>query len=142
MSMHLVGPYLTTTRVRKPEFKMTKAKRELLTLDWMEHNRQLKRQGLPKISFEHYLDERRGIVPKIKPEKVKQDYTKPAYYIPPGRETVRHPSLNAGVGNAFKAPDKVYTGDAMLGIGQLHKSNMVPVFKREDAEAIAKMRRG
>jgi hypothetical protein len=30
----------------------------------------------------------------------------------------------------------------MLGIGMLHKSNLVPVFKAEDAEAIAKMRRG
>jgi hypothetical protein len=29
----------------------------------------------------------------------------------------------------------------MIGIGQLHKSNAVPVFKQEDAADIAKMRR-
>lgn len=52
------------------------------------------------------------------------------------------PSLDTGCGNAFKTPDKVYTGDMMVGIGQLHKSNAVPVFKRSDAVDIAKMRRG
>jgi hypothetical protein len=29
----------------------------------------------------------------------------------------------------------------MLGIGQLHKSNAVPVFRTEDAADIARMRR-
>jgi hypothetical protein len=36
---------------------------------------------------------------------------------------------------------KVYTGDKMLGIGTLHKSNAVPVFRQEEAEEMAKMRR-
>ena len=50
-------------------------------------------------------------------------------------------SRGTGVGNATKQKDKVYTGDKMLGIGQLHKSNSVPVFRQEDAVDIAKMRR-
>lgn len=57
------------------------------------------------------------------------------------RETPHYPSLNSGVGEATVAPKKVYTGTEMIGIGQMHKSNAVPIFKREDAEAIAKMRR-
>ena len=36
---------------------------------------------------------------------------------------------------------KVYTGTAMIGIGTLHKSNAVPVFKAEDLKDQAKMRR-
>jgi hypothetical protein len=36
---------------------------------------------------------------------------------------------------------KVYTGDKMLGIGTLHKSNAVPVFSQEEALDMAKMRR-
>jgi hypothetical protein len=36
---------------------------------------------------------------------------------------------------------KVYTGDKMLGIGTMHKSNAVPVFSKEDAVDMAKMRR-
>jgi hypothetical protein len=40
-----------------------------------------------------------------------------------------------------KKENKQYTGDAMLGIGTLHKSNAVPVFSSEEAVAMANMRR-
>lgn len=51
-------------------------------------------------------------------------------------------SIDTGTGIASKSPVNQYTGDAMLGIATMHKSNSVPVFKQEDAEAISKMRRG
>ena len=57
------------------------------------------------------------------------------------RETPHIPSLNTGFGNATKAPTKVYTGDKIVGIATLHKSNAVPVFHKEDAVEISKMRR-
>jgi len=61
---------------------------------------------------------------------------------PVGRTTTAHiPSRGDGVGSATMSAPKVYTGDKMLGIGQLHKSNAVPVFRSEDAHDIAKMRR-
>ena len=60
----------------------------------------------------------------------------------PKRSTKHIPSLDTGVGIAPKNPNKQYTGDAMLGIGVLHKSNSVPIFKQEDAIDISKMRRG
>jgi len=34
-----------------------------------------------------------------------------------------------------------YTGDYIIGIGQMHKSNGVPITRKEDAVAIANMRR-
>ncbi len=34
-----------------------------------------------------------------------------------------------------------YTGTKMLGVGQLHKSNAVPVFSQEEATDLARMRR-
>lgn len=60
---------------------------------------------------------------------------------PPGRETRHIPSRGDGLGSAAPSETKVYTGGNMLGIGQLHKSNAVPVFRSEDAEDIARMRR-
>ena len=57
------------------------------------------------------------------------------------RETAHYPSRGDGVGVAPKAEAKVYTGDKMLGIGQLHKSNGIPIFQQEDAKDLAKMRR-
>jgi len=60
---------------------------------------------------------------------------------PAGRTNTHHiPSVDTG-GNAVLAPAKVYTGSEMIGIGQLHKSNAIPIFKKSDAEDLAKMRR-
>lgn len=59
-----------------------------------------------------------------------------------GSDQPRIPSLDTGFGNAAKADIKVYTGDKMLGIATMHKSNSVPVFSAEEAEDISKMRRG
>ena len=60
----------------------------------------------------------------------------------PKRDTKHIPSLDTGQGIAAKRENTQYTGDAMLGIGVLHKSNSVPIFKQEDAIDISKMRRG
>lgn len=67
-------------------------------------------------------------------------------YVPPKpiRRTTaldNAPSVDTGLGSTTKAEPQQYTGDAMIGIGQLHKSNAVPVFRHDDAEALAKMRR-
>lgn len=46
------------------------------------------------------------------------------------------------MGVAAKAPAKIYTGNAMIGLAQMHKSNLVPIFNSEAAVDVAKMRRG
>ena len=99
----------------------------------------------PKVSFEEYLDIRCGRVVKKKKlhpsemGELRADYLA----LPPHRQTTKHiPSLNSGIGVATKREVTYYTGENMLGIGQLHKSNSVPVFRQQDAEDQAKMRRG
>ena len=58
------------------------------------------------------------------------------------RETPFYPSLESNGGSCTKpVMGKVYTGDKMIGIGTLHKSNAVPIFNAEDALDQAKMRR-
>ena len=84
------------------------------------------------------------IVSKYKPKKMVIDNSNRLVYKltpPPGRETVRHPSLNSGHYDTFKKENKVYTGDKMKGIGTLHKSNAVPIFTDEEAKDQANMRR-
>lgn len=61
---------------------------------------------------------------------------------PACRETPKIPSLPFTAGPCTKAPDKVYTGTAIKGIGTMHKSNAVPIFSDEQAVDIARMRRG
>lgn len=143
MSMHLVGPELTTTRTKKYKLNLTKAKRQQLEMDLFHYNKERKRKGESKITFDEYVDIRCGRVTKRKLHPSEQgEYNGPSYTPPPGRETKVYPSLNSDRGVAVKQDVQHYTGDNMLGIGQLHKSNSVPVFRKEDAEDQAKMRRG
>ena len=45
------------------------------------------------------------------------------------------------MGVAAKAKPKVYTGTEIIGIAQMHKSNAVPVRKKDNVVEIARMRR-
>jgi hypothetical protein len=125
MSMHLEGPWLSTTGKKraKPKFASAEAKRqhEQLSADWQ----QLKQTHTPKraVFSKSFTNSK---MPKIS--------------IP--RSTDHIPSLNTGVGTAVRAPDKVYTGTKVKGIGTMHKSNAVPVFSDEEAVEISTMRRG
>ena len=129
MSMHLVGPALTTTGKKKGKQKFRNAeqarKARQLKDDWEDL---LKRHGIEQ--------EQR----KQKRAMVAETYKAPA---PFRRETPHIASLNSKdcCGVATKAPEKVYTGSAIKGIATMHKSNAVPVFSQEDAIDISKMRR-
>lgn len=97
--------------------------------------------------------------PKLKPRKEREEYEawlkkhqvnkrvtfgKPvsSVKIPPGRSSTRHiPSIDSGFAVAAAPARKVYTGNKIIGIGTLHKSNAVPIFSDEEAKDIAKMRR-
>ena len=63
---------------------------------------------------------------------------------PPGRETQRvgRSLPDTHLGAVSSKPRQQYTGDKMIGIGTLHKSNAVPIFSDEEAKDQAKMRRG
>ncbi len=125
MSMHMEGPWLSTTGKKraKPKFASAEAKRqhEQLSADWQ----QLKTQYEPvKKTFNRSFTNSK--MPRI--------------VIP--RSTDHIPSRADSSGVAARAPDKVYTGTAVVGISTLHKSNGVPVFSKEEAIDISKMRRG
>ena len=44
-------------------------------------------------------------------------------------------------GNGSKVKANEYTGDYIIAIGTMHKSNAVPVTRKKEAEDMAKMRR-
>lgn len=66
-------------------------------------------------------------------------------YVPPKsitRPTTYFPSLDSGVGNATKPIEgQRYTGNKIIGIATMHKSNAVPVFQADDCVALSTMRR-
>lgn len=138
MTMHLIKG-VTALNTRKPKFKLTKAKEAAWRNDHAEYNRELKRQGQPKQTWEQYVDNRLGRVklPKQEFKPLSASYLKSAPTAP------NIPSLNANVGNTYKKETLMYDGERkLLGIAVLHKSCLQPVFSQKDAEEIAKMRRG
>ena len=59
---------------------------------------------------------------------------------PTERSTAHIPSLSTPGGSTAPVR-KVYTGDKVLGIATMHKSNAVPIFAQEEAVEISRMRR-
>ena len=53
------------------------------------------------------------------------------------------PSLDTSVKGAVTTGEKVkvYTGDKIIGIATMHKSNLVPIFNNDAAADVSKMRR-
>jgi hypothetical protein len=136
MTMHLVGPWLSTTGKKKGKKKFRNA-------DVANRARQNAE------SWQAFLD-KWGVKPddnktSRKPIQ-KSTWMGPTVnsrvVVDPRRLTNHIPSLDTGAGIAVKKEVTQYTGTAMLGIGQLHKSNAIPVFSKEDAIDISKMRRG
>lgn len=132
MTMHLEGPWLSTTGKKKGKQKYRNAEAARKARDMKESWEDLmKRHGAEQ------EDRKRNRAVKAAPLS--------ASYLsyPPGREPKQHiPSKDTGVGIAAKPADKVYTGNNIVGIATMHKSNAVPVFSAEDAIEISKMRRG
>lgn len=130
MTMHLAHPALSLTGKKKGKVKFRNAdearKARELDASWKE------------------LQAKWGL--EIETKRRTRAMAAPVY-VPPratyrGADQPRLPSVDSGCGVATKAAPKVYTGDKIVGIAAMHKSNLVPVFNEEAAKDISKMRRG
>lgn len=137
MTMHLEGPWMTTTKYSKKAHKKwasseakQKATRE--AREWEELQRSWDKLA-PRFSSrrEPARDMPRGAFRPLQ--------SGPKY--PPGREPQNIPSRDSGMGVAAAPAPKVYTGTKIKGIGTMHKSNAVPIFSDDEARDIATMRR-
>ena len=129
MSMHLEGPWLSTTgkakrKVKSRNSEEAKKSREL-DAQWKELQ---KRWG---IEAEEKKRSRALKAPTLSGYSLS---------VPAERSTRQYKSVDTG-GNATLAPAKVYTGTKVKGIATMHKSNAVPVFSDEEAVDISRMRR-
>ena len=132
MTMHLAHPALTMGGKRKGKVKFRNAEEARKARELDESWKELQKKW--NIEAEDKKRKRALSAPVLLP-------TNTSVYL---RDTgPRIPSLNGGVdmSPAIKAPDKVYTGTKIKGIGTMHKSNAVPIFSDEEAQDIAKMRR-
>jgi hypothetical protein len=161
MSMHLEGPGLTTTSTKKREVKITKAQQEEIERNWRERNKRLKEIGLPKQSLEEFTEWLYGRGKKEKDKTKTAGSVTKTSFVKKGKSNYgisQIPTLDNGprcnthqpapksLGSWITGPvsskqPPTYTGTKILGIGTMHKSNMVPIFSDEEAVDISKMRR-
>ena len=126
MSMHLVGPYMTTTQYsrkkKKPNAKQARAN--------AEHEKWLRKRGVHPEQLEAKKKKNANISVLSVPDYRTSGNSIPTSDVIPG-------------GSTAQKERQVYSGERrLLGIATMHKSNMVPVFDSKDAKDIAKMRRG
>ncbi len=134
--MHMEGPWLSTTGKRRGKKKF----RNATSANKARQNAEAWQALLDKwgVKDEDNRTNRKNLQSKPKFNPVVNSRV----VVDPRRLTNHIPSLDTGHGVAVKREVQQYTGTAMLGIGQLHKSNSIPVFSKEDAVDISKMRRG
>lgn len=129
MTMHLEGPWLSTTGKKKgpKKWASAEAKRKAEMLDTMWKTK-LKELGVEQET-------------KRRKRALSADSLTLKVTIPPGRETPYIASRDTGWVPCTSPANQLYTGTKVKGIGTMHKSNAVPIFSDEEAVDISKMRR-
>lgn len=129
MTMHLIGPWLSTSGKKKGKQKFRNAeqaqKARELDDSWQKL---LANHGAinTKSKKSSKVSSRKLVIPKV----------------PEERSTKHIKSLDTGhVGAVNIRKPMQYTGDKIVGIGTMHKSNAVPIFSDKEAKEISSMRR-
>tara|TARA_R110002072_G_scaffold267433_1_gene426398 strand:- start:131 stop:514 length:384 start_codon:yes stop_codon:yes gene_type:complete len=124
--MHLLPVYYSTTNTRKRKQKKKSA--SVLEAE-RQHAKFLKKMGVSGLK-------------ETKPKRsLAQSGSAPAL----GAGGRKFESYNSDQvfydPSMAKKKENVYTGTEIIGIGQMHKSNAVPIRRKDDAKSIANMRR-
>jgi len=131
MTMHLEGPWLSTTGKKKTKRRFASAEHARKARELDESWKELQKRWAVEAD-----DKKRTRA--MSAESLSSSYS---LKIPDSRNTTSHiKSVNTG-GNAVLRPSPIYTGTKVKGIATMHKSNAVPVFSDEEAVDISKMRR-
>ena len=127
MSMHLVGPYMTTTSYKKRKAK--KKTQKQIEAD-ARHEKWLRKMNAHPEQIARNKEKNANISILSVPDYRTSGNSIPTSDVIPG-------------GSTAPAERQIYSGERrLLGVATMHKSNMVPVFDSKDAKDIAKMRRG
>ena len=129
MSMHLVGPYMTTTSYKK---RKAKNKTKKMLEAEAKHDKWLRKMNAHPEQIAKNKEKNANVSILSVPDYRSDSSAIPTSDVIPG-------------GSTAQKERQVYSGERqLLGVATMHKSNMVPVFadKKQDAVDIANMRRG
>ena len=125
MSMHLVGPHMTTTKYNR-KHRGSKSKR--LAKAKTEHDEFLRSMGVHPDQLAEKKAKRKDVKAVVVSSNV-------------SRDTSNSYCDNNIPGVAPRKDRQQYTGDYIIGIATTHKSNLMPVTSRKQAGEASKMRR-
>lgn len=125
MSMHMEGPWLSMSGKRKGKKKWASAEQkqqaEQLDAEWQQLKQRYEPKSKIKLGRKSYV---------------------PAQPLRRDADQSHIPSLDTGVTGAVNVRMPMqYTGNKIVGIGTMHKSNAVPIFSDQEAKDISSMRR-
>jgi hypothetical protein len=130
MTMHLEGPWLSTTGKQHGRAKFRSAEQARrareLEADWQ----QLQAKWAPSKAIKPAAA--KSSLPTVHPRLLQT--RQQAQSLPSKPDTV--------LGAVTVRKPQQYTGTKIIGIGTMHKSNQVPVFSDTEARELSTMRRG
>ena len=138
MSMHIIkGVYAPRSKRRKAK-KLDTVKAEV---QWRQYNKEMRRKHMHSCQFDTLDEYVAYISGKLKPKKRKFVPYEPT----PTVQKQDYPSNTQkspvhGIPQAGRRRESpVYTGNYIVGIATMHKSNAVPITNQEQAIEIARM---
>ena len=148
--MHLARGLSTISTKKRKKKALTQKDIERYTIEWRKHNKAMRRANNHSLQYntvEDYISYVRGEYKA--PVKSRGTYTPDTSWrrndpkIPSAmEEAIKAGTFNRGCSGGTKKESPKYTGDLIVGIATMHKSNAVPVMRgTKQAEEIAKMRR-
>jgi hypothetical protein len=136
MSMHMEGPWLSTTGKKKGKKKFRNAD----SANKARQNAEAWQQLLDKWGVKD--EDNRTSRKNLRSESKFNPTVNSRVVVDPRRSTNHIPSLDTGRGIAVKKEVQQYTGSECIGVAVMHKSCLQPIFNKQSAEDVAKMRRG
>lgn len=145
MSMHMIKGVQVHGKSHKKKKPLTANQLKKLEVEWRQYNKDMRRKHMHDMQFQDFNDYVAYTRGEYKP-KAKKEFTTYAPSKPSVRDTKEYPSLKTSdtipTGATPRKEPQRYTGDLLVGIGTMHKSNMVPIMRgTNEAKDIAKMRR-
>lgn len=148
--MHLARGLSTISTKKRKKKALTQKDIERYTVEWRKHNKAMRRANNHSLQYEtldDYISYVRGEYKA--PIKSRGTYTPDTNWrrdepkIPSAmEEAIKNGTFNRGCSGGTKKETPKYTGDLIVGIATMHKSNAVPVMRgTKQAEEIARMRR-
>ena len=127
---------------------LTKKQLDEYTLDWRKHNKTMKQKHMHDLVFsclDDFISYRRGKLSKVKDTSRKDYVPKPVQRFDDQNQRIKSltdygqlPSESSLV----RQERLTYSGDYIVGIATMHKSNMVHIGRGDDPNSYATMRRG